>query len=288
MARSSILRLVVDLHDVIDIPELWALAIAEWTVWMVSAGRPQTTIKTRTYQLERISRVFRRISPWKITTADLVRWTGTQSWAPETRRQYRNTFIAFWRWALDAGYVASNPAQAMPKVRPSQPRPRPTPDEVYRAALAASDDRTRLILRLAAEAGLRRAEIAGIHRRDLIEDLAGWSLVVHGKGDKDRVVPLTPGLAVALRRHDGYLFPGNEHGHLSPRWVGKLATRALPGTWTLHSLRHRFATRAYAVDRDVFTVQALLGHASPATTRAYVQLPSDARRRIVMAAAAAA
>jgi len=48
----------------------------------------------------------------------------------------------------------------------------------------------------------------------------------------------------------------------------------------------RAATRWYAVDRDLLTVGALLGHASPVTTRTYVRLPDDAKRRLVLAAAA--
>lgn len=277
---------VADLSVVIDIPESWSLAIAEWAVWMVAGGRPGTTISTRTYHLRRLAAALRRRSPWAVTSKDLIEFTGAQTWAPETRRSYRSSFIGFWRWAGGAGYVTDNPAEGLPPVRPGQPRPRPTPDVVYRAALEGAPARTKLILRFAAEEGLRRAEISKLNSRDLVDDLDGWSLIVHGKGDKDRKVPLTPGLAAALRRCDGYLFPGREHGHLSARYVGKLATRVLPGAWTLHSLRHRFATRTYAVDRDVFTVQALLGHASPATTRTYVQLPPDSKRRLVLAAAA--
>lgn len=53
----------------------------------------------------------------------------------------------------------------------------------------------------------------------------------------------------------------------------------------MHQLRHRFATRAYSVDRDVFTVQELLGHASPATTRRYVLVPRSALRATVKAVA---
>ena len=83
----------------------------------------------------------------------------------------------------------------------------------------------------------------------------------------------------------GYAFPGADDGHLSPRWVGKIVAELLPGTATMHQLRHRFATRAYAVDRDVLTVQQLLGHASPATTQRYVVVPPEAGRRTVLAAA---
>lgn len=51
----------------------------------------------------------------------------------------------------------------------------------------------------------------------------------------------------------------------------------------MHALRHRFATRVYNVDRDVFAVQILLGHSSPATTQRYVQINDTALRRLVTA-----
>lgn len=146
--------------------------------------------------------------------------------------------------------------------------------------------RERLMLRLAGEMGMRRAEVAAVHTSDLFEDMVGWSLVIHGKGQKDRIVPCPPRIVTALRALPaGYAFPGDDDGHLSPRWVGKLVTNLLEGDWTMHKLRHRFATKAYGIDRDTFTVQELLGHASPATTRLYVRVPNEALRRTVEAVA---
>ena len=107
---------------------------------------------------------------------------------------------------------------------------------------------------------------------------------MHGKGDKDRVIPLPDGLADELRRVPaGFLFPGAIDGHLSADWVGKLVGRLLPGAHTMHALRRKFASAAYAVDKDVFVVQELLGHASPVTTRRYVEVPRDDLRRTVNA-----
>lgn len=68
-------------------------------------------------------------------------------------------------------------------------------------------------------------------------------------------------------------FPGADHGHLSPHRVGDLVAAALPGGWTCHTLRHRFATRSYtASGGDLLAVQRLLGHAKPETTQRYVAL----------------
>lgn len=267
------------------IPAAWSAALDDFCDALRAGGAPATTIGTRRNHLRRVARQLGG-TPFEVDGDRLVSWCGRQDWAVETRRGYRQSLIAFYGWAVAAGRTSANPATALPKVRAAVPSPRPAPEIAYREALARADDRALLILRLAAEAGLRRAEVAQAHSRDLIEDLEGYSLIVHGKGGRQRVVPLTNELAAAVRaRGRGYLFPGRDNGHLSPRWVGKIVTLLLPGESTMHQLRHRFATRAYSVDRDVFTVQELLGHASPATTRRYVMVPRSALRDTVRAVA---
>jgi integrase/recombinase XerC len=52
--------------------------------------------------------------------------------------------------------------------------------------------------------------------------------------------------------------------------------RVLPEGFTTHSLRHRFATAAYGVERDLRAVQELLGHAKPETTARYAAVPDGA------------
>lgn len=127
-----------------------------------------------------------------------------------------------------------------------------------------------------------------MHSRDLVEDLDGWSLLVHGKGGRERVVPLTAEVSRQLRGLPaGYAFPGNDHGHLSARWVGRLINRLLVDDWTIHKLRHRAATAWWEESGgDVFAVGELLGHADPKTTKVYVKVPGARLRAIVNGAAA--
>lgn len=267
----------------------WTETVTDWCEAMKAGGVPATTMRTRREHVQRCARIGGWSSPADVTGAGLVRWFARQGWAQETRRGHRTTHRAFWAWMVATGRRADSPADALPKVKATAGVPRPVDDVSYQAALRGTAPRVRLILRCAAEVGLRRAEIAQVHRRDMIQDLGGWSLIVHGKGDKPRVVPLPAGLAAVIREEVermGYMLPGDDGGHLSPRYVGKLAARALPEDWTLHGLRHRFATRAYQLDRDVFTVQQLLGHASPATTRRYVALDTSGMRSTVERAAA--
>src|SRR5699024_3302867 len=83
-------------------------------------------------------------------------------------------------------------------------------------------------------------EIAACHTRDLRERAGRLALLVHGKGARERIVPVPEHLGRhLLTLPDGYLFPSdNADGHLSPRYVGKLAAEVLPPSHTLHTLRH--------------------------------------------------
>ncbi|MFD2674982.1 tyrosine-type recombinase/integrase [Gulosibacter bifidus] len=171
-------------------------------------------------------------------------------------------------------------------MRPTLPAPRPLPTAALDAAILRADARTQLILRLACDLGLRRAEIAKIHRDDVIDDLVGYSLRVRGKGERVRILPLPTSLARVILDAEGFLFPGRDDGHLSARWVGKLAANALPGAWSLHAGRHRFATLAHRQCGDLLVVQDLLGHASPVTTRVYIAPDATKARTVIESLAA--
>lgn len=266
----------------------WRTAIAEWEGWARAQGAPDTTLRTRREHLSQLAKSV-RTGPWEVDGGDLVEWFSGRDWKPNTRRSRRTTFRAFYAWAVEVGYVEKSPALAIPRGEVPRPNPRPVPDRMYAQALAEATPRERLICRLAAEHGMRRAEVAQVHSRDIFEDLDGWTLLVHGKGGRERLVPLLDDVAAELRASgEGYVFPGNYGpGHLSPQWVGKIIARLLPGDYTMHKLRHRAGTKWYeASGHDLFAVQELLGHATPNTTRVYVRVDAARLRRTVRQGAA--
>ncbi len=269
-------------------PPQWAREIHAYLRAERAQGRPASTLRLRRAQLERLGREHPSLEPYELSLDDLLEWLGGKRWAAETRRGHRSAVVAFYRWAEATGRVEASPAAALPRVAASQPRPRPALEHELSAALAKATERERLAIRLAAELGLRRAEVAQVHSRDLMR-LPGddqWWLTVHGKGSRQRRVPLTAELATSLRaRGEGYLFPNPRGGHLSAAYVAKLVTGLLPEGVSMHALRHRFATRAYSIDRDVFAVQRFLGHASPTTTQRYVLVNDDNLRALGAAVA---
>jgi integrase len=259
-------------------PAAWASEITDWTGWLAAADRPPTTIYLRDYQVRRFARD--HPDPWAVTFEDLIAWLGGQEWATETRRSYRAALRSFYGWAHSTGRMTHNPAGLLPPIKRSEGIPRPAPLTVVRRAVSEAPPRTRLMVLLAVQQGLRRGEIARVHTDDVERDLDGWSLRVTGKGRRQRRVPLDETTARVLKSMPaGWVFPGKVNGHLSPARVGELVSEVLGTGWTAHTLRHRFATSAYAGARDLFAVQTLLGHQSPDTTRRYVLLEESALRR---------
>lgn len=264
----------------------WQTAIRDWETALRAAGRPATTIRTRTQHLHQLHRETGAETPWTLTTQDLLGWLADHDWKPETLYSARSSLVCFYLWAVEDGRLAADPSERLPKVRRGRGTPHPLPDDLMGHLLDVAGPRELLMVLLAGKCGLRRGEVARAHTRDVILESGGWSLRVHGKGARERTVPLPDAIAKAiLRKPDGPVFPGKVDGHLAPASVGHLISGLLPPGWAMHSLRHRFATRAYAVDHDILVVQRLLGHNTPAVTMVYVDVPDKDLRRTVLSAA---
>jgi integrase/recombinase XerC len=149
------------------------------------------------------------------------------------------------------------------------------------------------ILALLYGCGLRLGEALALNRRDAPPVRGGEmsTLVVTGKGRKQRAVPVLPAVAAAIADYlaacpydgDGEtpLFRGARGARLNPRLVQlrlqQLRARlGLPDTATPHALRHSFATHLLAGGGDLRAIQELLGHASLSTTQRYTEVDTAA------------
>lgn len=271
----------------IEAPESWRPLLDSYYGWLRAANTSPNTIKLHSYHLRRFAHAS-GLAPFQVGYDDLIEHLTAPTWHAHTRRSVRTTLRSFYRWAYLTGRTDTDPTLTLPRVPVPPGVPRPANEVAVQQGLKAADDRVRLMVRLAAQIGLRCCEIAVVHTDDLRYDLLGYSLEVHGKGGKTRIVPLNPVLADTIRTAEpGYLFPGRVDGHLSAAYVSKLISRALPADTTAHPLRHRFASVAYeGSGRDIRAVQELLGHASVATTQIYTKVPDNAKRLGVLAAAA--
>jgi integrase/recombinase XerC len=199
----------------------------------------------------------------------------------------------FYRYCQKTGRAAANPAQRL--CNPKVPKRLPDmlrPEEVSAVLEAAGGEgawayRNRAMLELLYSSGLRAAELMGLGVDRV--DLAGLTVRVVGKGNKERQVPLGRPAAEALRRWldaratlpkaagQTALFvgpSGRPFGDRQLRTVLKnaalkagLGRRAYP-----HLLRHCFATHLLDNGADLRSIQEMLGHASLSTTQRYTQV----------------
>lgn len=253
---------------------LWRDAINGYLSYLRAAGQRQESVKTRSRQLVRLSLDLPDVRPEDVSAPDLLTWFESKSWAIETRRSARDAVRLFCAWMRLTGRRDDDPSSILPRVRRSSPQPHPCPDSVIREALRTAKPDVRLMIRLAAECGLRRNEIAQVAAGDVLDGGDGYSLIVHGKGGKQRIVPMPDDLALDVIAYDGPCFPGRFGGTVEASYIGKRVGAALPKGFSCHSLRHRYATRLYAETRDILLVSKMLGHTKVETTQAYVALPS--------------
>lgn len=149
--------------------------------------------------------------------------------------------------------------------------------------------RNRIILEILYDTGIRRAEVAGLKLRDFDLD-GGYLHIRSGKGDKDRVVPLSSRVSNLIRSYLITIRPtflqGKDEGHfILNRWGNQMNVN---GVWavvkrcasqagikkniTTHTFRHTCATHMLKYGAPIRHVQELLGHESLETTQLYTHV----------------
>lgn len=267
-------------NHMLSVPRQWVGPLHKYEEFLRAAGRPKSTRYIRTYHLRRFATDHKRVAPWEVTEDTLIAWMAAHEWAPETRRSYRASLRCFYSWGRAKGFIEIDPSFDLPSITPPPAKPRPAPDDVVDCGLRAVDLRVRVAVMIFAMTGMRRHEAAKMHTDDLIERADGWHVRVVGKGGRVRLIPVDNGFAAAIiALPPGWIFPGQIEGHISANHLGKIVSAALPGSWTPHTLRHRYASLAYSVERDIRAVQELLGHAKITTTQIYTFVPEESLRR---------
>jgi site-specific recombinase XerD len=160
-----------------------------------------------------------------------------------------------------------------------------------RGVVAGAERNTAAVVMLA-YSGLRVAELVSLDRDDV--DLeAGTIHVRHGKGDRERIVPLHALAAKALTRYltsrfddDPALFVSRNRRRVSTSQIRRIV-EAVAGEAgihkrvTPHKLRHTFATLLLEKGVDVRVIQELLGHSSITSTMIYTHVAQEQKRGAV-------
>jgi integrase/recombinase XerC len=201
---------------------------------------------------------------------------------------------SFFRYGERNGLFRNSALSALrsPKLPHSLPKPLSIEQaaRVARADVLAMDEtpkwilaRDTAVLTLLYACGLRISEALGLTLRGSRAD----PLIITGKGNKTRVVPMLKQARAAIEAYVGLcpiplkenepLFRGIKGGPLDARLIQLLIERmrgalSLPDTATPHALRHSFATHLLGNGADLRIIQELLGHASLASTQIYTEV----------------
>lgn len=219
---------------------------------------------------------------------------------------------SWFKWLARSGHVQQNVASLVstPKLPKHLPRV-PSIEQMNRVVESVDDDaaswpaRDRAILELLYGCGIRNAELTGLNISDI--HWGNEAILVRGKGQKQRLVPLGDAAALALRAYiaersarlaakfggsvlptpalfvslqlRGVGKPGGE-GRLTTRSVGRIVkrvavSRGLSPDVHPHTLRHAFGTHLLEEGADLRAIQELLGHERLSTTQRYTQLTTS-------------
>lgn len=245
-----------------------------WRAWQEAQGLSERTIADRAALIARYCRATGE-DPLALTARGITRFIGRPGLAPRTRWVYRQHLAAFSAFLVRSRARDDDPTIDVPEVRKPAGTPRPIePHELAEVLDRATGD-ARMMILLAALAGLRVHEIAKVRGRDL--DRRAGTLTVLGKGGKQAVLPAHPSIVAEAARYPDrdYFFPSRDGGPIERQQVSRTIRRALAAAGveaTPHQLRHTFGTSLLDAGVDIRIVQELMRHSSLQSTQIYTRV----------------
>lgn len=225
----------------------------------------------------------------------------TRSYARRTISRKMSSLRRFFDWARRAGHIDSDPTVGLSTPGASRTLPSVLTDrdlasllgDTESAASAEPDSARRrrddAVLELLYGSGLRVSEVCSLNLDSV--DVERALVRVWGKGEKERIVPLSDPCVDALRHHlagategaeapESPLFLNARGNRIGPRDVRRILDRRAPSPTHPHALRHTFATHLLDGGADLRTVQELLGHADVSTTQIYTHVSKERLQRV--------
>lgn len=155
--------------------------------------------------------------------------------------------------------------------------------------------RDEMVFEILYQTGIRQAELRSIKDGDL--DKNTMTIKIHGKRDKERIIPISPSLYNKVEKYKNvrdvqfgkkvcdYLIVDNKGCQSSPKFIYTIINRMLKDITTIekkspHVLRHTFATHLLNRGADIRAIQKLLGHSSLNSTQIYTHNTIDKLRDV--------
>lgn len=274
-------------------------AIADFETHLTDSRLTKNTIEA---YMRDVTSFLAYISPKKslkeIDISDLNAYFDTElaAYANSSKNRILVSIRYFFKF-LESEQGIPNPAATMAKFKEGKKLPNTLSKEEMATLLDGTPDNPKgifdaAIFELIYGSGLRASEVCAIKMNDL--SLDERRVTIHGKGDKERILPLSdmsvkriyeylPIRDVWNKKKLQYLFVNKQGNTLNREYIHThlkrlLKENDLPKKFSTHSLRHSFATHLMNEGVDVRIVQSLLGHEDISTTQIYTELDTHTKR----------
>jgi len=258
--------------------------LARFRSWMMQKRMSESTINIYGYCIENFLKYFNSRDIDNIGISDVVEFNSNfilkSGYSATTQNQYISAIKSFYLKMRGTNFeinLVDRPEKilALPKVIPIE-----TVQEFLRKI---SNIKHKVALTTIYSLGLRRSELINLCVND-ISFVNKTVLILNSKGNKDRVLPLPVKLEILLKRYieiykpNTYLIEGQKEGsNYSASSLAKIFNKYLCNVikkhnFTLHSLRHSYATHLLDMGVDLRYIQELLGHKSSRTTEIYTHV----------------
>lgn len=216
----------------------------------------------------------------EITRAKLAKYESGLRLSPSRTKHYRATMSGIYKTAIRHDWVDANPCRDLEPIKVNNERYRFLSKMEWRKLKEALPEPERSIAETSVLRGMRLGEILSLKWND-VDEARDEITMPDTKGNRPRVIPLEGAKEVFHRqptRH-GLVFPnrlGRPHtvDGVSRR-INKLARDAGIDDFTFHDLRHTYASWYVQAGGDMYRLQRILGHKSPAMTQRYAHLRID-------------
>ena len=213
--------------------------------------------------------------------------------------RHASALRGFYKFLMLEKIISENPTANLELPKRSRPLPKfLSVDEIELLISSAGDiknaTRLRAMIELVYASGLRVSELCELPLTAILGD----KLLIHGKGAKERIVPMHAGAIAALQKwlavrddeKSKYVFPGGgASGHITRDGFFKILKKCAvlagidPHRVSPHVLRHSFASHLLAGGANLRAIQTMLGHEDISTTQIYTHvMPEQLRETVVM------
>lgn len=276
--------------EVMDIDNTYMWYLNMFLIRKQTEGKSERTIEHYRYILKSLLHTL-NMKVENITENDLFCYLAKYKQEKQVSNVYldglRLVFSSFFTWLSNKGYIQKNPTSGLEPIKIEKKIKKPYSDEeLEKIRQACTSERDRAIVEFLYSTGVRASELVALNRQDV--DFYGKSLIVYGKGGKEREVYLTATACLHLKEYidsrtdeNEALFVGirKPNDRLSVAGLEKITKDLGKEAGVEHCHPHRFrrtmATNVLKKGAALEEVKVLLGHTKLDTTMIYCSIDKE-------------